>query len=296
MSSPACSMFSKSLAKWCQASAIVIISAFASGEPAYSINRSQFSAYRRYSMLPARPRYGPQVQGRVVGVGATNANGSPEALAIKNATASLPVVMTAVADPVGAGIVASLAHPGGNFTGMVSFATELAGKRIEMLRELIPTAKLVAAIEDPGNLANTKEWEVIRDAARTLRIEALRLEVRNAEDVIRAFDEARRQRVDAIYVDVNSVTRANQRLISSWPFCDIQLSLWRVRSRGKADVAAIAARRRAGSFHNCLSAAPHLYRASWGHQSGLPADGRGCLLIQLWPDGGACLLHDVLRR
>jgi putative ABC transport system substrate-binding protein len=139
--------------------------------------------------------------------------GTPEALAIKNATATLPVVMTAVADPVGAGIVGSLAHPGGNFTGMVSFATELAGKRIEMLRELIPAAKLVAAIEDPGNPANTIQWEVIRDAARTLGIEALRLDVRNAEDVIRAFDEARRQRVDAIYVDVNSVTRANQRLI-----------------------------------------------------------------------------------
>jgi putative ABC transport system substrate-binding protein len=139
--------------------------------------------------------------------------GTPEALAIKKATTTVPVVMTAVADPVGAGIVASLAHPGGNFTGVVSFATELAGKRIEILRELIPTAKLVAAIEDPENPANTIQWGVIRDAARTLGVEALKLEVRNAEDVIRVFDEASRQRVDAIYVDVNSVTRANQRLI-----------------------------------------------------------------------------------
>jgi putative ABC transport system substrate-binding protein len=121
--------------------------------------------------------------------------------------------MTAVADPVGSGIVATLAHPGGNFTGMISFNNELAGKRVAMLRELVPAAKLVAAIEDPGNPANTTQWEQIRDAARTLGIGALKLEVRNAEDVIRAFDEAHRQRVDAIYVDVNSITRANQRLI-----------------------------------------------------------------------------------
>ena len=139
--------------------------------------------------------------------------GTPEALAIKNATATVPVVMTAVADPVGSGIVATLAHPGGNFTGMVSFTNELAGKRVAMLRELVLAAKLVAAIEDPGNPANTTQWEQIRDAARTLGIGAMKLEVRNAEDVIRAFDEARRQRVDAIYVDVNSITRANQRLI-----------------------------------------------------------------------------------
>jgi putative tryptophan/tyrosine transport system substrate-binding protein len=139
--------------------------------------------------------------------------GTPEALAIKNATTTVPAVMTAVADPVGSGIAASLAHPGGNFTGLVSFATELAAKRVEMLRELVPAAKLVAAIEDPGNPANTAQWEAIRDAARTLGIGALQLKVRNAEDVIRVFDEARVQRVDAIYVDVNSITRANQRLI-----------------------------------------------------------------------------------
>jgi putative ABC transport system substrate-binding protein len=139
--------------------------------------------------------------------------GTPEAIAIKNATATLPVVMTAVADPVGAGIVASLAHPGGNFTGMISFTVELAAKRIEMMRELIPTAKLFATIAVPGNPNDTKYWGLIREAAQTLGIEALRFGVRNAEDIIRAFDEARRQRADAVYVDVNSITRANRRLI-----------------------------------------------------------------------------------
>jgi putative ABC transport system substrate-binding protein len=91
--------------------------------------------------------------------------GTPEALAIKNATTTLPVVMTAVADPVGSGIVVSLAHPGGNFTGMVSFLLELAAKRIEMLRDLIPGAKLVALMEDPGNPTTTAQWEAVRDAA-----------------------------------------------------------------------------------------------------------------------------------
>jgi ABC-type uncharacterized transport system substrate-binding protein len=139
--------------------------------------------------------------------------GTPEALAIMNATATLPVVMTAVVDPVGSRIVASLAHPGGNFTGMISFNNELAAKRVEMLKELLPTVKLVAATEDPGNPADTMQWEAIRKAAQTLGIGALKLEVRDAQDVISAFDEARRQRVDAIYIGVNSITRANQRLI-----------------------------------------------------------------------------------
>jgi putative ABC transport system substrate-binding protein len=134
-------------------------------------------------------------------------------MAIRNATDTVPVVMTAVADPVGSGIVATLAHPGGNFTGMVSFVVELAAKRIEMVRDLIPTAKLVGAIADPGNSANMMQWEAIRSAAKTLGIEVQKFEIRNAEGVSRAFDEARRERVDAIHVDLNSITRANQRLI-----------------------------------------------------------------------------------
>jgi putative ABC transport system substrate-binding protein len=139
--------------------------------------------------------------------------GTPEATAVKNATSTVPVVMTAVSDPVGSGIVAALAHPGGNFTGMISFALELAAKRVELLREMIPTAKLLATIEDGGNPANAENWEQIRKAARTLGVEALNFDVRNAEDVSRAFDEAARKRVDAIYVDVDSVTRANRQLI-----------------------------------------------------------------------------------
>jgi putative ABC transport system substrate-binding protein len=139
--------------------------------------------------------------------------GTPEAMAVKNAASTVPVIMAAVSDPVGSGIVAALAHPGGNFTGMISFALELAPKRVELLREMIPTAKLLATIEDDRNPANAENWEQIRKAARTLGLEALNFDVRNAEDVSRAFDEAARKRVDAIYVDVDSVTRANRHLI-----------------------------------------------------------------------------------
>jgi putative ABC transport system substrate-binding protein len=139
--------------------------------------------------------------------------GTREAMAVKNATSTVPVVMTAVGDPVGSGIIAALARPGGNFTGMTSFTTELAAKRVELLREVIPTAKLVAAIQDGGNPNTAEQWEQIRTAARTLGVEALNFVVGNAEDVSRAFDEATRKRVDAIYVDVASVTRANRHLI-----------------------------------------------------------------------------------
>jgi putative ABC transport system substrate-binding protein len=139
--------------------------------------------------------------------------GTQQAEAVKNATSTVPVVMAAVADAVSSGIVATLAHPGTNFTGLVSFATELSAKRVELLRELIPTAKLFSALQDGSNPISAKRREEIEKAARTLGIEVLNFDVRNAGDVSRAFDESKRRRVDAIYVEINSITRANRRLI-----------------------------------------------------------------------------------
>jgi putative ABC transport system substrate-binding protein len=139
--------------------------------------------------------------------------GTQEAIAVKNATSAVPVVMAAVADPVGSGIVDTLARPGSNFTGLISFATELSAKRVEFLRELIPTAKLFSALQDASNPVSAKEREEVEEAARTLGIELLNFDVRNAGDVSRAFDESKRRQVDAIYVEINSVTRANRRLI-----------------------------------------------------------------------------------
>jgi putative tryptophan/tyrosine transport system substrate-binding protein len=139
--------------------------------------------------------------------------GTPEAMTVKNATKTVPVVMSAVADPVGSGIVAALARRGGNVTGMASFASELAEKNVEFLRAMIPTMKLLASMRDPSNPSTAKQWDGIQKAARALGIKTRTFDVRNAADIGRAFDVASKDGVDAIYVDVDGVTRANQRQI-----------------------------------------------------------------------------------
>jgi putative ABC transport system substrate-binding protein len=139
--------------------------------------------------------------------------GTQEAMAVKNATSTVPVVMSAISDPVGLGIVAGLARPGGNFTGMISFASEVSAKNVELLRAMVPTVRRLAAIHDASNPGTAREWEEIQKAARTLAIEARSFDVRNVADVSRAFDAAGRDRIDAVYVNVDSVTRANQRQI-----------------------------------------------------------------------------------
>jgi putative ABC transport system substrate-binding protein len=139
--------------------------------------------------------------------------GTPEALAVKSATATIPVVMIAVADPVGSGIIANLARPGGNFTGQSSFVTELEAKRVEMLKDMVPGLKRMATVRDFSNPATTVQWEEVQRAARSLAIEALPLDVRSAADLGRAFETAVREQVGAILVAVDGVTRANQRQI-----------------------------------------------------------------------------------
>ena len=139
--------------------------------------------------------------------------GTQEAMAVKNAASAVPVVMSAVSDPVGSGIIASLAHPGGNFTGLISFAGELATKNVELLITMVPAVKLIALMQDASNPATARFWEEVQRAARTRGIGAKSFDVRNPEDVSRAFDTASKDRVDAIYVNVDNVTRPNQRQI-----------------------------------------------------------------------------------
>ena len=139
--------------------------------------------------------------------------GTPEVLAIKNATSTIPVVMSAVVDPVGLGVAASLNRPGGNITGMSSIVTELEAKRVELLKELVPGMKRMALLGDFRNSAVTMQWEEVQMAARSLGIEAQRFDVRSAADVNRAFEVAIKEHVDAIRVGVDGVTRPNRQLI-----------------------------------------------------------------------------------
>jgi putative ABC transport system substrate-binding protein len=139
--------------------------------------------------------------------------GTPQAQAVRNATSTLPIVMTAVADPVGSGIVASLAHPGGNITGLSSFDTELEAKRIELLKEIVPGLRRLGTIRDFRNPTTGTQWRLMQTAAQTLTIDLLRFDVRSPEDVSRVFIGAVDEKVEALVIGVDTVTSTNRRQI-----------------------------------------------------------------------------------
>ncbi len=139
--------------------------------------------------------------------------GTPAALAAKNATGTIPVVITGVGDPVGQGVVASLARPGANITGLSAAVTDIYPKRVQLLRELVPKTARIAVLFNMGNPALPPQWKEVEAAARSLGIEPLLLDVRKPEDLEPAFDAAIRQRADALVVGIDTLTQANQRLI-----------------------------------------------------------------------------------
>jgi putative tryptophan/tyrosine transport system substrate-binding protein len=139
--------------------------------------------------------------------------GTPEIIAIKNANSKIPIVMSAVVDPVGLGLAASLSHPGGNITGMSSMVTELEAKRLEILREIVPGMKRMALLGDFRNSAVSMQWDEVQAAARSLALEVEHFDVRSSEDISRAFEAAIGDHVDAIRIRIDGTTRPNRRLI-----------------------------------------------------------------------------------
>ena len=139
--------------------------------------------------------------------------GTPTALAAKHATATIPIVMAASGEPVGTGLVASLARPGGNITGLSAFVTDLVTKRIELLKEGVPRIARIALLDNMANLSVPPQWEETKKAARALGLEPQLLDVRRAEDLGRAFDAASSQRVDALAVGNDSVVIASRRQV-----------------------------------------------------------------------------------
>ena len=117
----------------------------------------------------------------------------------KQATSAIPIVFAGAGDPVGTGVVASLARPGGNVTGLSLQFIDTAGKRLELLREVVPGLRNLAILGNVGSPGTVLEIVEIQRAARTLGIEATSLEIRRAEDIAPAF-EALKGRVDALYI------------------------------------------------------------------------------------------------
>jgi len=137
--------------------------------------------------------------------------GTPGVLAAKNATSAIPIVFWAVADPVRAGLVSSLARPGGNITGLTSFGPELDGKRLELLKETFPKITRVAYFRE-ATAPETGSIE-IQAAASALGLQLQSLEVRSAKDFDGAFDAALKERAQALTTSAGPVIIVNQQRI-----------------------------------------------------------------------------------
>jgi putative ABC transport system substrate-binding protein len=136
--------------------------------------------------------------------------GGPSVQAAKKATETIPIVMTNAGDPVEQGFVASLARPGRNITGLSSFTTDLAGKRLELLREIIPKLSRVAVLWHPDAIGSTLAWKESQLAAREQGLQLQSFEVRGREDLDDAFRAAAKERAQAL-VALRSPTVAIER-------------------------------------------------------------------------------------
>jgi putative ABC transport system substrate-binding protein len=128
---------------------------------------------------------------------------------VRQATAAIPIVFAVAIDPVGSGLVASLAQPGGNVTGLSIQANELAGKRLEFARALVPRLHRLAIMFNVGNAQPVLEMGETQAAARMLGLEVVPLVIQRAEDIAPAF-QALKTRADAIYVAVDQLMVANR--------------------------------------------------------------------------------------
>ncbi|HEY2920326.1 MAG TPA: ABC transporter substrate-binding protein [Candidatus Binatia bacterium] len=126
--------------------------------------------------------------------------GTPATIALKKATTALPLVMIAVGDPVGSGLIASLAHPGGNLTGLTSISPELDGKRLELLREVVPKISHVAVLWNPTSPLQVAAERETQAAAQAMKIKVLSLGVQAEEQFDNAFATILRERPGALLV------------------------------------------------------------------------------------------------
>jgi len=150
------------------------------------------------------------------------------AMAAKNATQTIPIVLGGVGDPVGSGIVPSLGRPGGNITGVSLLNAELSGKALQLLKETVPAASRVAVLWNSGNRLHREGRAATEAAAATLKVGLHFLDVRGPDDLPKAFDAITRQRADALLVLPDSVTlthrtpilafAASRRLPAMYPF------------------------------------------------------------------------------
>jgi len=136
-------------------------------------------------------------------------SGTAVVVAAMQATSVIPIVFAAAGDPVGTGLIASLARPGGNVTGLSNQAVDLAGKRLELLREIVPGLGRLALLGNVGNPSVVLDMREVQATARTLGLDVTTLEIRRGEDIVPAF-EALKDRVDALYVAPDPLLNTNR--------------------------------------------------------------------------------------
>jgi putative ABC transport system substrate-binding protein len=141
-------------------------------------------------------------------------HGNATVTAVKQATSVIPIVFATAGDPVGTRLVASLARPGGNVTGLSLQQTDLAGKRLELLREVVPGLRRLAIMANGGNPAAALEIGEVQVAARTFALDVAAIEIRRADDIAPAF-EALKDRAEALYVVGEPLVSTNQRRINT---------------------------------------------------------------------------------
>jgi putative ABC transport system substrate-binding protein len=138
---------------------------------------------------------------------------TPAALAARNATTTIPIVHPAAIDPVGTGLVRSLAHPGGNITGLAVLNAELSAKRLEVLKEVVPGLSRGAVLWNAANPANRLAWKETEDAARVLGVTLQSQEVREPKDFEGAFAMMAQQRPDVLLVLQDALTLRHRKQI-----------------------------------------------------------------------------------
>ncbi len=137
-------------------------------------------------------------------------SGTPAALAAKKATKTIPIVFASVGNPVGSGIVDSLAQPGANVTGLSSFTGDLSGKRLELLKEAFPKVSRVAVLWYPSNASSAIGWREIQGTAPSLGVQLQSVEVRVPNDFDSAFKAVIRDRAQAILTHSGSLANNNR--------------------------------------------------------------------------------------
>jgi putative ABC transport system substrate-binding protein len=134
---------------------------------------------------------------------------TPPVLAAKRATSVIPIVFATAGDPVGTGLVASLARPGGNVTGLSSQHTDTVGKRLELLREVVPNLRRLALLANVGSSYAVLELNEVQATARALSLEVVALEIRRDEEIAPGL-EALKGRADALYVVPDPLLNSNR--------------------------------------------------------------------------------------